>query len=179
LLTSLFGFFLFYLLENISDLDPRGEPGSVLHHTHGHTTGLWAALGISVHSFLDGVAIAQGFEAAARLGWTVALGVAMHKFADGVSVIGVMQGTHQGGRSTLTMLSVVALAPILGAAAQPFLDIPTRIQALLFGWFAGVFLYLGATSLLPAAHEAGHSRGLPLWALGGALLVYTAQLLVG
>ena len=55
--------------------------------------------------------------------------------------------------------------------------VPKPVLALTLGWFAGVFLYLGASSLLPAAHEAGHSRWLPLATLAGAAVVYLAQML--
>ena len=58
-LACLAGFFLFYALENL----PHKEPAPpVLHYAHGHTTGLWAVSGIILHSFLDGVAIAQGLS---------------------------------------------------------------------------------------------------------------------
>ncbi len=45
------------------------------------------------------------------------------------------------------------------------------------GRFAGVFLYLGASSLLPAAHDASHSRLPPLATLAGVAFIYGAQLL--
>ena len=73
---------------------------------------------------------------------------------------------------------VVALAPIAGVFAQALVVFQTAMLALLLGWFGGVLLYLGAGSLLPAAHDASHSRQLPLATLAGVLFVYAAQLLV-
>ena len=57
LLATLAGFFLFYVLEN---LPHRGSPRpEVLHHSHGHSTGLWAAAGLAFHGFVDGLAIGE------------------------------------------------------------------------------------------------------------------------
>jgi zinc transporter ZupT len=44
--------------------------------------------------------------------------------------------------------------------------------AFVLAWFAGVFLYLGAAALIPAAHMASHSRWLPAATLAGVGLVY-------
>jgi len=177
LISTLVGFFLFYVLENL----PHREAGhpDVLHHHHGHPTGLWGAAGLGVHGFIDGVAIGQAFDATSGLGWTIAFGITMHKFADGVSVTGVMRGTQQSHRATIGMLLFASVAPLAGALAQPLLQISPTVRVLLLGWFAGVFLYLGATSLLPAAHEAGGSRWLTGYAISGACFIYVAQLLLG
>lgn len=177
LASTVVGFFVFYVLENMPHRGAAHD--DVLHHHHGHPTGLWAAAGLAIHSFIDGVAIGEAFDASAGLGWTLAIGITLHKFADGVSVAGVMEGTHQSHRATYGMLLFAALAPLAGVLAEPFLSISANVRVLLLGWFAGVFLYLGATSLLPAAHEAEHSRGLPVFAIGGAALIYVAQLLMG
>lgn len=177
LLATVFGFFTFYVLENLPH-QGASHP-DVLHHHHGHSTGLWAAAGLAVHSFIDGVAIAEAFQAHSGLGWTLGFGIILHKFADGVSVAGAMEGTHQSERATLWMLALASVAPLAGVLTSPLLEISFSVRLLLLGWFAGVFLYLGATSLLPAAHEAGGPRTPTWYAVGGAALVYFAHVLIG
>jgi zinc transporter ZupT len=66
---------------------------------------------------------------------------------------------------------------LVGAGTQAVLTVSTPVFALMLGWFAGVFLYLGASSLLPAAHAASQARHLPLMTLAGATFIYLAQLL--
>ena len=100
-----------------------------------------------------------------------------HKIADGASIAGVMLGTQQTVRATRIMLVLTALAPLVGVYAQSFVTFQTALLALLLAWFGGVFLYLGAGSLLPAAHDASHSRQLPVATLAGVLFVYGAQIL--
>jgi ZIP family zinc transporter len=177
LLACLCGFFLFYLLENLEHRGDRDE-AAILHHTHRHQTGVWGAAGIGVHSFLDGLAIGEGFDAGTHLGWSVALGVLLHKLADGVSIAGVMSGTRHDRRATVAMVAVAAVAPLAGVLAHGLVELPLGGMALVFGWFGGVFLYLGATSLLPAAHEETSSRSVQLAALLGVALVCAAAWLV-
>lgn len=174
LLACLAGFFSFYLLENLEHHGDVEEDG-LLHHSHGHQTGVWGAAGIGVHSFLDGVALGAAFEHGDQLGWSIAIGVLLHKLADGVSVAGVMRGTQHGRRPTVAMVAFAAAAPFAGVMAHRIVDLPIAALALVFGWFAGVFLYLGATSLLPAAHEAARSRRVPLAALAGVVLICGAN----
>lgn len=177
LLATVCGFFTSYVLENLPHRG--GGATEALHHSHGHRTGWWAAAGLVLHSFIDGLAIGEAFDVEDGLGWTLAIGITLHKFADGVSVAGVMQGTKQSERSTLGMLALASIAPLAGVLAAPLLDISPEVRLLLLGWFAGIFLYLGATSLLPAAHEASAPRTPMSWAVGGAVLVYLAHVLIG
>jgi zinc and cadmium transporter len=163
------GFLFFYLFEEIahSSALPRG-----LTPAHAAQAGLWGAAGISVHSLLDGVAIGEAFHAGTGVGWIVSLAVVVHKFADGVSTVGILVSTGRSGRVANRMLVLTALAPLAGLALQTIVPLPLSLLALLLGWFSGVFLYLGAAALIPAAHAASQSRWLPAATLLGATLVY-------
>lgn len=108
----------------------------------------------------------------------VALTVMLHKVADGASAVGIMLATRQQSTTTAAALVVISVAPLAGTLVQSAIFVPTSILALILGWFAGVFLYLGAGSLLPAAHSSGRSRWLPISTLGGAVFIYLAQSLV-
>lgn len=172
LLASALGYFVFYWIDHLA------HGGHVHHgaeHSDTHQAGFWGAIGLAVHSFFDGFAIGQGFQAGDGLGWAIAAGVTLHKLADGVSVAGVMLGTQHTERATRQMVYLVAAAPVAGVVAQSFLSLGAAVLALLLGWFAGVFLYLGASSLLPAAHEASPSRRLPAATFAGAALIFFAH----
>jgi ZIP family zinc transporter len=161
------GFLAFYLLEQAthsSDERHDLEPTRV--------AGLWGATGIGLHSLLDGVAIGEGFHAGASVGWVVALAVIVHKFADGVSTVGILMSTGRTPRAVNIMLVLTALAPLAGLAIQALVPLPLYMLAFVLGWFAGVFLYLGAAALIPAAHATSHSRWLPAATLAGVALVF-------
>jgi len=174
LLATALGYFVFYLLDHIAH---GGHAHHGAQHSDTHQAGLWGAIGLGLHSFFDGFAIGQAFQAGEDLGWAIALGVTLHKLADGVSVAGIMLGTQYSVRATTRMVYAVAAAPILGVLAQSFLTLSPAILALLLGWFAGVFLYLGASNLLPAAHETSRSRLLLAATLAGGAFIYFAHTL--
>lgn len=170
------GFFSFYVLEHVVHHGLPHEHAAV-QHPQAQRAGIWGAVGIGLHSFLDGFAIGQGFQAGEEIGGVIALAVLLHKLADGVSTVGVMLGTRHTVKTTAVMLVVTALAPIAGVLTQMVFVVAPPLLALLLGGFAGVFMYLGASHLLPAAHAASHWRGLPLLTLAGAGLIYCVQLL--
>jgi zinc and cadmium transporter len=98
------GFLLYYSLDFFVHLgaagheertDGHGEQSETAdhhgHHHHHHVSfGSIAALGLTVHSFLDGFAIGGGFQASAKVGWLVAAAVLAHDFGDGVTTVGVV-----------------------------------------------------------------------------------------
>ncbi len=174
LIAAALGFICFYFVEHLSHHHGRGEAGDAA-HPHAHETGLWGVVGIAVHSLLDGVAIGQGFQVGGKIAWIVALAVMIHKLADGVSAVGIMLGTRHSLRTTVLMLAVTALTPIAGVLLQMAFTIPLALLLLMLCWFAGVFIYLGASSLLPAAHETNHSRWLPVVTFAGVFFVYAAH----
>ena len=174
LFACVLGFLCFYLLEYATH---QGETPDVQesHHAHAPHAGVLGAMGIVVHSLIDGFAIGKGFHIHDQVGWAIAVGVTLHKLADGASVAGLMLGTQHSTRATTAMLIVTAIAPIFGVWLQAYVALATPQLALLLGWFAGVFLYLGAGSLLPAAHDASRSRFLPFATLAGVVFIYSAQ----
>jgi zinc transporter ZupT len=163
------GFLSFYLLEQVTH-SPDAEHDSLTADI-GHA-GLWGAAGIGVHSLIDGVAIGEAFHAGVAVGWIVALAVIVHKFADGVSTVSILVTTGQSTHVAQTMLLFTAAAPLAGLAIQALFPLPLSVLALFLGWFSGVFLYLGAAALIPAAHASSGSRWLPVATLSGVTLVY-------
>ena len=175
-LACVLGFLCFYILEYATHHRETPQEREA-HHAHAPHAGLLGAMGIMVHSLLDGFAIGKGFHIHDQLGWAIGLGVALHKLADGASVAGLMLGTRHSTRATTGALGLTALAPLLGVWLHAYVTLATPQLALLLGWFAGVFVYLGASSLLPAAHDASQSRLLPVATLAGVAFIYGAQLL--
>jgi ZIP family zinc transporter len=169
LFASCLGFLAFYLLEQVThdnrdlhDLTP----------THAQHAGLLGAAGIGIHSLLDGVAIGEAFQAGSDVGWIIGIAVIVHKFADGVSTVGVLISTGRSARLAKLALIPTAAAPLAGLAIQTLVPLPLHLLALALGWFSGVFLYLGAAALIPAAHAQSGSRWLPAATMSGVALIY-------
>src|SRR5713101_1469402 len=149
------GFLAFYILERLTLLHVGHEHGQVLdRHEH---VGILGAGGMSVHSFLDGVAIGAGFHAGMELGLVIALVVVLHDFSDGIGTVSVLLANNASRRTAFRWLVLDALAPVVGALAAFAINIQGAAHGALLGLFMGFFLYVAGAELLPEAHrkEAG------------------------
>ena len=140
--------------------------------------GTIAALGLVIHSFLDGAAIGSAFSASSSIGVLVALAVIAHDFGDGVSTISIVLGSRGSLRASLGWLIADAVAPVVGAATPLLASISTGHLALLLGLFAGTFLVIGAVHLLPEAQHEEQGRTLPAF-LAGCVIIFLATRITG
>jgi ZIP family zinc transporter len=172
MITMLSGFVGIFLLEKLTIIHSEKQhdtPG------HRHNVGLVGALGLSFHSFLDGLAIGVGFLAGTQVGFVVLLAVVAHDFADGLNTVTFMLATRNSRWRTVVLLAVDALAPVAGALVANVIKIDPILLAYQLAFFAGFLLYLGASDLLPHVHEKPRAA-LIVATLGGlttaGLLVY-------
>ncbi|HYH09572.1 MAG TPA: ZIP family metal transporter [Thermoanaerobaculia bacterium] len=144
------GFLAIFLLEKLTIIHGEKAHDAPGHH---HNVGLAGAIGLSFHSFLDGLAIGVGFQAGKEVGFVVLVAVLAHDFADGLNTVTFMLATRNSRWRTIALLFVDALAPVAGALLANVLRIDPRMLAFQLAFFAGFLLYLGASDLLPHVHE--------------------------
>ncbi len=163
------GFVAFFLLEKFTALH-EGPGHGHLHGRQSREVGMVAAAGLSFHSFLDGVAIGVGFNTDLRLGIAIGIAVLAHDFGDGLNTVTVVLAHGNSLRRAMRWLVVDATTPVLGATFALLAHIPSGILPYILGSFVGVFLYIGASDLLPEARE--HDSPWPAAAMvaGMALL---------
>lgn len=150
MLTLLGGFMAIFLLEKLTIIHGEKTHGAPGHH---HTVGLAGAIGLSFHSFLDGLAIGVGFQAGTQVGFIVLAAVIAHDFADGLNTVTFMLAARSSRWRTVALLVLDALAPVAGALLASVLRIEPKMLAYQLAFFAGFLLYLGASDLLPHVHE--------------------------
>lgn len=156
MLTVLAGFLAIFLLEKLTIIHSEKTHDAPGHHHH---VGVAGAIGLSFHSFLDGLAIGVGFQAGREVGLLVLLAVLAHDFADGLNTVTFMLATRNSRWRTISLLVVDALAPVAGALLANVVDIDPKLLAYQLAFFAGFLLYFGASDLLPHGHER------PRWTL--------------
>ncbi|TGD74182.1 hypothetical protein E4634_08625 [Mangrovimicrobium sediminis] len=161
-------------------------------HHHGHSehavhgfSWLGLALGLGVHTLIDGVALGAvmrgepGHGAAGALaGFGVFMAILLHKPLDAMSITTIMQagGASRSARATANLLFAV-LCP-LGALAFYFgVDSlgssGDYIVAATLSFSAGAFTCIALGDLLPEVHFHSHDRGkLTLAFLLGIALAY-------
>src|SRR5437764_3300394 len=175
MVTVLIGSLAIFLLEKLTIIHGEKQHDAPGHH---HNVGLVGAIGLSFHSFLDGLAIGVGFKAGTQVGLVVLLAVVAHDFADGLNTVTFMLATRNSRWRTGALLGIDAVAPVLGALCAGLLYIAPRLLAFQLSFFAGFLLYLGASDLLPNAHARTRGGLIAATVAGVAmagLLVYVLQ----
>jgi ZIP family zinc transporter len=172
------GFFAYTILDRFITLHTHSDDDGV--HMHGAPKrALVGAGSLSSHSFLDGFAIGLAFQASPAVGAIVAIAVLTHDFSDGINTVNLV--LKNGGSRALAFrwLLVDAAAPVLGVIATLFIHVPEGSLSLILAVFAGFFLYIGASDLLPESHH-NHPKALTtVLTLLGAGVMYIAIHLAG
>ena len=141
--------------------------------------GVFGALTLSMHSFLDGVAIGIGFQASPAIGIVVAVAVLTHDFSDGINTASLILRNGGTWKMALRWLLVDAIAPVLGATSTLLFRIPDGTIGLVLAVFVGSFLYLGASDLIPESYHRHPRIGTTLMTFLGAAVMYGAVRLAG
>lgn len=167
------GFVAFYVIEKMTVLHLGHETASELDHdevAHQHI-GLVGAAAMSIHSLLDGVAMAAAFQASPELGLVVGLVVVIHRFSDGIGIVSLLLASRVPRSTAMRWVFLVSLAPVLGAVVTAYFVIPDPVLGALLATFAGFFLYVGAAELLPEAHRNEGSRWVIAATLAGVAVM--------
>jgi zinc transporter ZupT len=165
------GFIFLYVLERYVSVYRARRTGASF-NTRPPIGGLFGTTELSVHSFMDGIAIGVSFQIDFHAGIIVALAVICHDFSDGLNSITIMLDSGNTLKTSMRMLLLDALTPILGIVFTLFISIPGHYLILLLPFFAGGFLYLGASDLLPGTHERKPSLASLISSLAGFLLIF-------
>ena len=163
---------------------PEGDPEDCCHnqeqeHTHDHTHTLagrsakqlsWVgtALGLTLHSLLDGLALAAAVQAGAHghaklAGLGVALVVILHKPFDAMAVSALMTAGGSSRLSRHLLNAVFALVSPLGAClfylgASQFAESNAAFLGAALAFCAGTFLCISCSDLLPELQFHSHDR---------------------
>jgi ZIP family zinc transporter len=181
MLATAIGFLAFYVVEKLTTVHVGHEGAAELDHgdaAHRHV-GVIGASGMSIHSFLDGVALATGLVVGGGLGLVIAVVVVIHRFSDGISVVSLLMASRTPRQQAYRWVAIVALAPVLGVLLGLVVTIPDQALGVLLAVFAGFFLYVGAAELLPEAHRSDRSRWVVVGTRGGVVAIYLFSVWAG
>ena len=163
------GFVIFFIAERYLVLHHRDEPEEA--RSHGQV-GAMGASALAFHTFTDGLGIGLAFGLDTGTGLLVLIAVISHDFADGLNAVTFI--LRQGGTRRLAFrwLTLVAVAPLFGAAVGAAIDVSVETLGYLLALYAGVFIYIGATDLLPEAHSHNPSGLRVLVTLAGFAAIF-------
>lgn len=162
------GYFVVHFFEHT--VAPHFHFGEETHHeeVHGAHASYTALLGLVIHTFFDGVAIASGLLVSTWLGGIIFLAIFLHKIPEGFTVASIMLASGQSKMAALTSSVILGAATLAGVALM-FALRGTLADALPFS--AGVTLYVAASDLIPEVnHEPGVGMAILVF-LGVAIMV--------
>ncbi|HZG35368.1 MAG TPA: ZIP family metal transporter [Gaiellaceae bacterium] len=162
------GFVLFFLAERALVLHHRDEPEQARAHSR---VGALGAAGLSLHSFIDGLGIGLAFGLSTETGLLVFVAVVAHDFADGLNTVGFVLRQSGDRRTAARWLTADALAPLVGAIVGTSISVSEQTLGSALAVYAGFFLFMGATDLLPHAHEHPSARRVGLTLVGFAAIL--------
>jgi ZIP family zinc transporter/zinc and cadmium transporter len=124
-------------------------------------------IGLIIHTFFDGIAIASGFLVSSWLGWIIFLAVFLHKIPEGFTVASVMLASGQSRARAWGSSVLLGLATLAGVTTMSITQHAVSVGLPLA---AGVTLYVAASDLIPEVnHEPGIKMALVVF-LGVATL---------
>jgi zinc and cadmium transporter len=162
------GYFLVHLFEHI--LAPHFHFGEETHLEQMHPHRARAVvLGLGIHTFFDGVAIAAGFLVSAWLGTMIFVAVFLHKLPEGFTIASVVVASGQSRARAIIASGALGAATLLGVLLTSLLQAQLRYALALS---AGVTIYVAATDLLPEVNrEPGWRTALLVFAGVASLLI--------
>lgn len=167
-LLVLSGYFLVHFFEHT--LAPHfhfGEETHLEEMTAQHV-GYTALLGLVIHTFFDGVAIASGFLVSAWLGGVIFLAIFLHKLPEGFTVASLMLASGQSRRIALWASALLGAATLAGVLLMNLLRAQVSYALPLS---AGVTVYVAASDLMPEVNREPGVRMALVVFLGVVLML--------
>jgi zinc transporter ZupT len=165
---SALGFLFYLVMDRILLFHGEGAPRSGI-----------AAGVLCLHSLLDGIAIGLAFQASHQIGIVVTIAVLTHDFSDGINTMNIVLRNGGDRRQAFRWLLVDASAPVVGVASTVFFTLPGSAFGTALALFAGFFLYIGASDLIPESYHAHPKFLTTAMTLAGAAVLYAAIALIG
>ena len=143
-------------------------------HAISPIAGTSALIGLLLHTFFDGVAIASAFLVRPELGIMVFIAIFLHKLPEGVTISSIMMA---GGR---TRGRAIGAATLLGVATVIGVFLTDHVAFLVahgLALSAGVTIYVAASNLVP---EIQGKKGwtLPAAFFTGAAVFFVTKMIV-
>ena len=143
-------------------------------HPVSAVAGTSALVGLLLHTFFDGVAIASAFSVRPALGIMVFVAIFLHKLPEGVTISSLMVAAGRSQGRAVGAAALLGVATLIGVVVTDQLGFLVQHGLALS---AGVTIYVAASNLVP---EFQGKKGwtLPAAFFAGAAVFYFTKMLV-
>lgn len=146
--------FLIYMILDRTLSSHSHHDAECENHNH---KGVLGAGSISLHSIIDGLVVGVSFQVSTAVGVALAIAIFAHAFSDGINTVNMIVRAGGDIKQSRKWLLLDAIAPVIGILLSVIITIPQNIFPILISFFCGLFIYLGASDLLPESHH-GHPK---------------------
>ena len=157
----LLGYLIIHFFEHT--VTPHFHFGEETHKdqfVHAHK-GYSVLLGLTIHTFFDGIAITSGFLVSNWLGWIIFLAIFLHKIPEGFTIASVMLAS---GRSRSMAWGSSVLLGVATFAGVLTMAVFRREVGAGLPLSAGVTIYVAASDLIPEVNrEPGAGMALTVF----------------
>jgi ZIP family zinc transporter/zinc and cadmium transporter len=146
----LVGYLIIHFFEHT--VTPHFHFGEETHKdafVHGHRS-YSILIGLLIHTFFDGIAIASGFIVSNWLGWIIFLAVFLHKIPEGFTIASVMLAGGQSRKIAWGASVLLGIATLAGVLTMGLFQHQVRFGLPLS---AGVTIYVAASDLIPEVNR--------------------------
>lgn len=170
------GFLIMFFLQFVILLHPCHDDRDCETHSD---MGITSVIGLSFHSFLDGLIISAGFHANAHLGMLTTLAVILHKIPDGITISGILLHSGASKKKILNFSFLTAAFTPGGTITGMLLfkNISSHLLGALLAAAAGSFIFLAASDLIPETHKCRNRLAPPTLFAGVALIMAMRHML--
>jgi ZIP family zinc transporter/zinc and cadmium transporter len=169
----LLGYLIIHFCEHV--VSGHFHFGAETHHDEflDHHKSTTVLLGLIIHAFFDGIAIASGFLVSNWLGWIVFLAIVLHKIPEGFTVSSVMLASGRSSMRAFAASIILGVGTLLGALTMVLIRHGVAIGLPLS---AGVTIYVAASDIVPEVNREPGIRMPLLLFVGVAMLFVLDQL---
>lgn len=177
LLYTAIGFLLYLVVDRM--FAHHGHSHEIHEVPHDEHRGDLRAGSMSVHSFLDGIGIGLSFHVSIALGLVVTFAVLAHDFSDGINTVSAVLKNGGSRSKAWRWLIADSLTPIIGVTVAYLYPVSEQTLAVLLSIFAGLFLYIGASDLIPESFHGHPTKWTTIMTIIGAGVIYIVISLAG
>lgn len=140
-----------------------------------------AIIGLSIHTFFDGVSVAAAFLVNFKAGLLVFVAVLLHKVPEGFTAASIMLAAGRSSRRALLATLIIGMATLGGVLCVALLQARVSSVAVLYAlpFSAGVTLYVAASDLIPEVNHMERKNPLvSIVVFAGVALFYLLHKLI-
>jgi zinc and cadmium transporter len=144
-------------------------------HEVSEVVSLSALIGLLLHTFVDGVAVASGVLVGQAMGALVFVAVALHKVPEGLAISSLFLAAGAGRKRAVLAATALGAATLAGVVLT---DHVALLQTYGLAMSGGVTIYVGASNLVPE-FQAKPGWQTPTLFFAGCAVYGTAHAIAG